>query len=45
MIRKTAKGFVVKSEAGKNLSKPNLSLKHARIRLGEIEAFKHMKGK
>lgn len=44
MIRKTAKGWQVKSSAGKNLSKPNLSHKAAVQRLHQVEYFKH-KGK
>lgn len=45
MIRKTPSGYVVKSESGKNLSKPNLSKAGAEKRLREIEMFKHMKPK
>ena len=43
MIRKTAKGYVVKSESGKNLSKPNLSKAAAQKRLAQVEYFKHAK--
>lgn len=45
MIKKTAKGFQVKSETGKNLSKPNLSKGQAQKRLAQVEYFKHKKGK
>ncbi len=45
MIKKTSKGYQVKSESGKNLSKPNLTKAEADARLREIEAFKHMKRK
>ncbi len=44
MIRKTPSGYQVKSEKGKNLSKPNLSKAQAEKRLREVEYFKH-KGK
>jgi hypothetical protein len=44
MIKKTAKGFQVKSESGKNLSKPNLSKREAQRRLEQVEFFKQ-KGK
>ena len=44
MIRKTSKGYQVKSEAHKPLSKPNLSKAQAEKRLAEVEFFKH-KGK
>jgi len=40
MIRKTKSGFQVKSEAGKNLSKPNLSKAAATKRLQQVEFFK-----
>jgi len=40
MIVKTNKGYQVKSESGKNLSKPNLSKAEAHRRLGQVEAFK-----
>jgi hypothetical protein len=43
MIRKTKSGYQVKSESGKNLSKPNLTKAEANKRLAEVEAFKHMK--
>jgi hypothetical protein len=45
MIKKTRKGYQVKSEGGKNLSKDNLSKKQAMDRLLQIEYFKHKKGK
>lgn len=41
MISKTKEGYQVKSESGKNLSKPNLTKKQAGVRLGQIEYFKH----
>ena len=44
MIVKTAKGFVVKSSKGKNLSKP-LSKAAATKRLAQVEYFKHKKTK
>ena len=40
MIVKTKQGYQVKSEAGKNLSKPNLSKKQAEKRLKQVEYFK-----
>jgi len=43
MIKKTAKGYIVKSESGKNLSKPNLTKKAAVKRLRQVEWFKHDK--
>lgn len=43
MIKKTSKGYQVKSEKGKNLSKPDLTKAEAEARLREVEAFKHMK--
>jgi len=45
MIVKTVQGFVVKSESGKNLSKPNLSKAQAAKRLAQVEFFKSKKGK
>jgi len=45
MIKKTSQGYQVKSESGKNLSKPNLSKKQAEKRLRQVEAIKHMKSK
>lgn len=44
MIRKTAKGYQVKSEKGKNLSADNLTKEQAKKRLKQVEYFKH-KGK
>lgn len=43
MIVKTSKGYVVKSERGKNLSKPTTKAQ-AEKRLKQVEYFKH-KGK
>ena len=43
MIKKTASGYKVVSESGKNLSKPNLSKGQAEKRLAQIEWFKHHK--
>lgn len=45
MIKKTASGYQVKSEKGKNLSKPNLSKEAAEKRLRQVEFFKHKGGK
>lgn len=45
MIKKTSKGYQVKSESGKNLSKPNLSKADATKRLQQVEYFKHKGGK
>jgi hypothetical protein len=45
MIRKTKSGYQVKSESGKNLSKPNLTKAEADKRLAQVEAFKNMKKK
>ena len=44
MIKKTKSGYQVKSEKGKNLSKPNLTKTEAQKRLKQIEYFKK-KGK
>ncbi len=42
MIRSAGKGkFVVKSESGKNLSKP-VSKEKAKKRLQQVEMFKHI---
>jgi hypothetical protein len=41
MIKKTSKGYQVKSEKGKNLSKPNLTKEEAKKRLQQVEYFKH----
>jgi hypothetical protein len=43
MIIKTRKGYVVKSEKGKNLGGPYRSRKLAEKRLRQIEFFKHRK--
>lgn len=43
MIVKTSKGYVVKSESGKNLSKPYATKQQAQKRLNEIEYFKRKK--
>ena len=40
MIAKTNKGYVVKSESGKNLSKPYPTKQQAQKRLQQIEMFK-----
>lgn len=40
MIVKTKQGYVVKSEAGKNLSKPLKTLAEAQKRLIQVERFK-----
>ncbi|HET8689499.1 MAG TPA: hypothetical protein VFM18_23045 [Methanosarcina sp.] len=46
MIKKTAQGYKVTSESGKNMSKKNLSKGQAEKRLKQIEWFKsHPKGK
>lgn len=45
MIVKSGKGYQVKSEGGKNLSKPGLSKGQAAKRLEQVEWFKaHPKG-
>ena len=44
MIKKTSQGYQVKSESGKNLSKPNLTKGQAEKRLKQVEYFKR-KGK
>lgn len=41
MIVKSGKGYQVKSESGKNLSKPGLSKEQAQKRLKQVEYFKH----
>ena len=43
MISKTSKGYIVKSESGKNLSKPYRKKSDAQARLRQIEYFKHRK--
>lgn len=45
MIKKTKSGYQVKSESGKNLSKPNLTKAEAQKRLAQVEYFKHTKKK
>ena len=44
MVVKTSKGYVVKSEKGKTLSRPYSTKKEAQKRLAQIEYYKH-KGK
>ena len=41
MIVKTAKGYMVKSEKGKNLGGPYKSKDDAQKRLRQVEYFKH----
>jgi hypothetical protein len=41
MIVKTAKGYVVKSEKGKNLGGPYQNKDEAQKRLRQVEFFKH----
>ncbi len=41
MIIKTKRGYQVKSEKGKSLSKDNLTKSGAEKRLKEVEYFKH----
>lgn len=43
MIVKTQKGYVVKSESGKTLSKPYPTKEQAQNRLREIEYWKNKK--
>ena len=43
MIVKTKTGYQVKSESGKNLSKPNLTKQQAQVRLAQVEHFKKKK--
>lgn len=43
MIVKTSKGYVVKSESGKTLSKPYTTKQQAQKRLNQIEYFKSKK--
>lgn len=45
MIVKTPKGYVVKSEEGKNLGGPYKTRAEAERRLQVVEYFKHKKGK
>jgi hypothetical protein len=44
MIRKTAKGYKVLSEKGKNLGGPYKTKAEAEKRLKQVEYFKHKKG-
>ena len=43
MIVKTRQGYQVRSESGRNLSKPNLTKAQAQKRLAQVERFKKMK--
>lgn len=43
MIVKTNKGYVVKSESGRNLSKPLSTRKQAEKRLAQVEYYKNKK--
>lgn len=45
MIVKTSQGYQVKSEGGRNLSKPDLSKAMAHKRLAVVEYFKNKKAK
>lgn len=45
MIAKTSQGYVVKSEKGKNLSKPYKKKEDAYKRLGQIHYFEKKKSK
>ena len=40
MISKTSRGYIVKSEKGKTLSKPYATREQAQRRLAQIEYFK-----
>ena len=44
MIQKTSKGYVVKSESGRNLSKPYPTKAQAEKRLAQIHYYKNKKG-
>ena len=44
MIVKTSKGYVVKSEKGKTLSKPYPTKAQAQKRLGQIHYYQNKKG-
>ena len=44
MIVKTSKGYVVKSEKGKTLSKPYATREKAQERLRQIEYWKNKRG-
>jgi hypothetical protein len=43
MIIKTAKGYTVKSEKGRNLGGPYKTKEEAKNRLRQVEYFKHKK--
>jgi hypothetical protein len=43
MITKSAKGYSVKSEKGKNLGGPYKTREEAKKRLRQVEYFKHRK--
>lgn len=43
MIVKTAKGYAVKSEKGRNLGGPYKTKEEAKKRLRQVEYFKHRK--
>lgn len=45
MIVRVPKGYQVRSESGKNLSRPGLSKAAAVKRLRQVEYFKHKKGR
>jgi len=45
MIVKTKRGYQVKSEKGKNLSKDDLTKEQAEARLADVERFKKMDAK
>lgn len=44
MVVKTKQGYQVKSEKGKNLSKPNLTKKQTQKRLKQVEYYKRKVG-
>jgi len=44
MIKKTSKGYVVKSKSGKNMSKKDLTKAEAEKRLAQVEYFKKKRG-
>lgn len=43
MIVKTSKGYVVKSESGRNLSRPYKTKSQAQKRLAQVEYYKNKK--
>ena len=43
MIVKTKQGYQVRSESGRNLSKPNLTKQQAQARLRQVEYYKGKK--